>query len=244
MNNLVKNFALILIAICTLISPLQANITPTKGATLQVLATSGLKLRLEPRMDSPTIKVMPFGAEVTLLEFESNCEITRVEWVDGKWMKVNYNGHIGWAFDGFLTILNVPNHTLEKCYEDLDLAYPLQYWTRANFETQSIDTLSDEQTYLRTYYHLINNQSLDIIDRDVTSTLQLHLKDVRVMEVYQLLESMIVPKTAKNLFKESSIFIEKDGTIKHIKIDVQGGIDIRESYDGTIRVIIHTYTGC
>lgn len=223
---------------------LSANSTPTQGSTLQVLAPSGLKLRTSPSMDSGVIVIMPHGAEVSLIAFDSEEVTTRVEWVDGQWIKVDYNGSIGWAFDGFLTILNVPSHELEKCYEDLDLLYPVEFWARANFGAKSVDTLTDGMTFHKTSYNLVNDQLLVIIERETTSRLDLYLKDVRVMEVYQLLESMIDSKTSRTTFKETSVFIEKDGTIKHVKININSGIEIRESFDGTVRLTIHAYSGC
>jgi len=240
MNILVKIIAFIMLTT----GSLSANNTPTEGSTLQVLAPSGLKLRTSPNMDSGVIVIMPHGAEVNLIEFAPEEVATRVDWIDGHWIKVDYNGSIGWAFDGFLTILNVPSHDLEKCFEDLELLYPVEFWTRANFGSESIDTLTDGQTFHKTSYNLVNDQKLVILEKENSSRLDLYLKDVRVMEVYQLLESMIERKSTRNVFKESSVFIEKDGTIKHVKIDVNSGIEIRESYDGTVRLTIHAYTGC
>lgn len=240
MNTLIKFFAIILFSS----SLLMANNKPTEGSSLQVLAPSGLKLRATPSMDASVITVMPHGAEVFLIEFEESTKMTRVDWIDGKWMKVDYNGTVGWAFDGFLTILNVPNHDLEKCYGDLDLLYPVEYWARANFGAEDIDTITDEITFHKTIYSLVNDQKLVVLEENESARLDLYLEDVRVMEVYQLLESMVATRAGKRIFKDSSIFIEKDGTIKKVKIDINSGIEIREIYDGRVRVTIQTYQGC
>jgi len=95
-----------------------------------------------------------------------------------------------------------------------------------------------------TKYNLVQDQLLQVTERDASTRVELHLEAVRIMEVYQLLVSMIDSKVGVKAFKDASIFIEKEGTIKHIKIDVGGGIDIRESYDGQVRVIIDQYIGC
>lgn len=240
MNNLMK----MIICILFLASNLNASNTPTKGSTLQVLAPSGLKLRTAPTMNSGAIAIMPHGAEVVLIEFDQKANLTRIDWIDGKWIKVAYKGFEGWAFDGFLTILHVPEHELEKCYGDLDLSYPVEFWTRGNFPAISIDTITDGETFVTTKYNLVQEQLLQVTERDVSTRVELHLDDVRIMEVYQLLASMIDSKVGVKAFKDASIFIEKDGTIKHIKIDVGGGIDIRESYDGQVRVTIDQYIGC
>ncbi len=231
---------------CLLMSStlLVANNKPTAGSTLQVLAPSGLKLRTSPNMDASVITVMPHGAEVQLVEFENNHSITRIDWVDGKWMKIEYNGAIGWAFDGFLTILNVPDHDLEKCFGDLDLLYPVEYWARANFGAEKIDTVTDQMTFHKTIYSLVQDQRLVVLEENESARLDLYLDNVRVMEIYQLLESMVATRAGKRVFKDSSIFIEKDGTIKKVKIDINSGIEIREIYDGKVRLTIHSYQGC
>ncbi len=240
MNNLMK----IVICILFIAGNLNANKTPTEGSTLQVLAPSGLKLRTAPTMNSGTITIMPHGAKVVLIEFDLETDLTRVDWIDGKWIKVSYKEYEGWAFDGFLTILNVPEHELEKCYGDLDLSYPVEFWTRGNYAATSIDTITDGETFVMTKYNLVQDQLLQVTERDASTRVELHLEAVRIMEVYQLLVSMIDSKVGVKAFKDASIFIEKEGTIKHIKIDVGGGIDIRESYDGQVRVIIDQYIGC
>jgi len=240
MKNVIKIFALFLISSTIL----YGNNKPTEGSTLQVLAPSGLKLRTSPSMDAGVITVMPHGAEVYLLEFEPTNKVIRVDWVDGKWMKVDYEGTIGWAFDGFLTILDVPTHELEKCYEDLDLLYPVEYWVRSNFGAEKIDTLTDEMTFHQTKYNLPNDQLLVVMEKNESARLDLYLQDVRVMEMYQLIESMIATRNGKKVFKESSLFIEKEGTIKHVKIDIGSGIEIRKTYDNKVRLTIHSYQGC
>lgn len=217
---------------------------PSEGSTLQVLAPSGLKLRSEPNLQSGTLAVMPHGATVKLLAFEASTEMTRINWIDGHWIQVEYDGQVGWAFDGFLTILNVPESDLEKCYEDLQLIYPVEYWTRSNYVVESVDTLTDEQTFHTSKYQLSNDQMLKLTETELSTNLELYLKDVRVMELYQLLQSMIVGKSARKAFQDASVFIEKDGTVKHIKVDINGGIDIREIYDGRVRIIMHQFIDC
>ncbi len=216
---------------------------PTEGSTLQVIAPSGLNLRTQPSMTADAILTMPHGAEVTLLEFEKSEKLTRVEWVDGKWIKVAYNGVEGWAFDGFLTILNVPSHDLELTKEYLDLGRALEMWARHNFYALEIDTiLTDGSQTVK--YELENNQYLRKMDTDMSTVTELHLEGVRVMEVYQLINSMITDPQLKNWVSENAIFIEKAGVIDHVKINVSPEITIRKTYDDQVKILIEEYFGC
>lgn len=239
MKNLIKIFVLVLFA-----SGAFANTDkPTEGSTLQVIAPSGLNLRALPSMSADAILTMPHGAEVTLLEFEKSTELTRVEWIDGKWIKVEYNGVSGWAFDGFLTILNVPSHDLETTHEYLDLGRALEMWARHNFYASEIDTiLTDGSETIK--YELENNQFLRVSDTGYTNVTELHLEGVRVMEAYQLINAMVKNKRNKQIVSENSIFIEKDGVINHVKINIEPEITIRKTYDNQVRILIEEYHGC
>ncbi len=239
MEYLIKIFVFILLS-----TGLFANTDkPSEGSTLQVIAPSGLNLRTQPSMDASSILTMPHGAEVTLLAFEDNTELSRVEWVDGKWMKVEYNGIEGWAFDGFLTVLNVPSHDLELTKEYLDLGRALEMWARHNFYATDIDTVLTDGSQTVSY-DLENNQFLRKVDTDVTTVTELHLEDVRVMEVYQLINAMITDKDHKRTFSENAIFIEKNGVINHVKVNMWPVIIIKKTYDNQVQVIIEEYHGC
>lgn len=239
MEYLIKVFAFILLS-----TGLFANTDkPTEGSTLQVIAPSGLNLRALPSMTAAPLLTMPHGAEVKLLEFEESGELTRVEWIDGKWIKVEYNGVEGWAFDGFLTILNVPSHDLEITKEYLDLGRALEMWARHNFYATDIDTiLTDGSQTVK--YALENKQFLRKTDTGVTTVTELHLEGVKVMEAYQLINSMITDKNHKTRFSESAIFIEKGGVINHVKINISPEITIRKTYDDQVKILIEEYYGC
>ena len=239
MENLIKILVFVLLS-----TGLFANTDkPTTGSTLQVIAPSGLNLRALPAMDAATLITMPHGAEVTLLEFEDSGKVSRVEWVDGKWIKVEFNGIEGWAFDGFLTILNVPSHDLEMTREYLELGRAIEMWARHNFYATDIDTVSTESSQT-VKYELENNQFLRISDTDYTNVTELHLEGVRVMEVYQLINAMVKDRGNKEWVKEESVFFEKGGTIHSVKINVSPKITIRKTYDDQVRVLIETYHGC
>lgn len=239
MENLIRIFVFIILS-----TGLFANTDkPTEGSTLQVIAPSGLNLRTQPSMTASAILTMPHGAEVTLIEFEANTELTRVEWIDGKWMKVEYNGIEGWAFDGFLTILNVPSHELELTREYLDLGRALEMWARHNFYATDIDTIMTDASET-VKYELENKQFLRTTNTGYSTVTELHLEGVRVMEAYQLINAMVKDKRNKQIIAEQSIFIEKDGVINHVKINAEPEITIRKTYDNQVKILIEEYYGC
>jgi hypothetical protein len=239
MENLIKILVFILLT-----TGVFANTDkPTEGSTLQVIAPSGLNLRALPSMNAAALLTMPHGAEVKLLEFEESGELSRVDWVDGKWIKVAYNGVEGWAFDGFLTILSVPSHELEITTEYLDLGRALEMWARHNFYATEIDTiLTDGSQTVK--YELENKQFLRKSDTGMTTVTELHLEGVKVMEAYQLINAMITDIDHKRWFSENAIFIEKGGVINHVKVDISPEITIRKTYDDQVKILIEEYHGC
>jgi len=74
---------------------------------LFVYAKSGLKLRNEPNLKSETIAVAAYGEAVKRIR-EIDTFHSRIEDRRGKWLKVNYQGQIGYMFSGFLSKLPRP----------------------------------------------------------------------------------------------------------------------------------------
>lgn len=241
MNMLIKFFALILMTSTTLL----ANNKPTEGTLLQVNAQSGLKLRAEPTLQSTVLDIMPYGSFVTLEEFEPFNVVDRVEWNDGNWIKVEYNGMEGWAFDGFLTAFEVPQGKLETVYEDLDFMYPVEFWIRSQFAATNIDTIEHLGEEITTKYDFTNGTNMVIREYDSLSTLEVTITDARVMEIYQILTSMIESKDGVEVFKESTVFIERDGSINRVKVNTENPVQIRKIGQNKVKVsIISRMKGC
>lgn len=69
-----------------------------------VIAGSGLRLRSAPSTTAPVIATIPFGTAVTrniTLTTASDTSI-EVEGMTGKFIPINYQGKVGYAFEGFL----------------------------------------------------------------------------------------------------------------------------------------------
>ena len=106
----------------------------------RVTAFSGLKMRLAPNMESRTIKIIPFAEKVLVEERDSTSQM--VEWLEGSWVKVKYEGREGYVFDAFLTSLPIPFNDYELSAGDGDISYPLLSWIESNFEAVSkLDTV-------------------------------------------------------------------------------------------------------
>jgi hypothetical protein len=77
--------------------------------SLNVLTLSGIKLRDKP--GGTVLQSIPFASKVVTLEPKNNNFPVTVEGIKGSWVKVSFNGKIGFVFDGFLSRLPAPSLT-------------------------------------------------------------------------------------------------------------------------------------
>lgn len=100
--------------------------------SLNVLTLSGIKLRDNP--GGAIILSIPYAAKVITIEAKNSNFPVTVEGIKGAWVKVNFNGKIGYVFDGFLSRLPAPSLTdanlrvyvkreFKVISEDLPLSY-------------------------------------------------------------------------------------------------------------------------
>jgi hypothetical protein len=78
----------------------------TTGQQLNVLAISGMNLRDAPKGN--VLKKIPYGASIKTLQAKSTTNPETIEGIQGNWVKVEYNGAMGFLFDGFLSTLPPP----------------------------------------------------------------------------------------------------------------------------------------
>ncbi len=83
------------------------------GDTLKVFTLGGLKLREGIGLSSKVIGSMKLGSKVVVLNhFEAAQKYFQtIEGFSGHWIQVQYDTLIGYAFDGFLSALPLPNTT-------------------------------------------------------------------------------------------------------------------------------------
>ena len=217
----------------------------TEGTQLYVVANSGLSLRLEPNKSGEVLVVADFGSSVSVLnQPDSVSYFDKVDWVEGNWVYVEYDGITGYMFDGYLTDLPLPLYEFEKCQLDLDLIYPLESWSELNlgeFEQKVIQAgvLKKETNKYLGGEKMIRSQKEDDFK------LELYLNDVRLMDAYHLLQSMIDTNAGVEKFKNQSTFInDREGDLYKVKIELESPIILRKLKSGDIKITItsDTYT--
>lgn len=98
----------LLLSVCVfLLNGISAIDKYGSNETLNVLAISGLKFRDKP--DGNVLQTIPYGSKVVTLESKNFNYPKTVEGIKGAWVKVNFNGSVGYVFDGFLSGLPAPS---------------------------------------------------------------------------------------------------------------------------------------
>jgi len=211
------------------------------GTSLYVTAYSGLHMRTAPDARANSVMVLSHGDRVEVLEQPDSLVAQKLDWVTGHWILVSHEGEEGYIFDGFLTPLNIPTNEWEKCQLDLDMIYPLEQWTEINHLLLKTDTVEGVYiTRVTDYFEdgtkLVKTNSGDIYK------IELHLKDVRMMDAYHLLQSMLDDRPRIRTFQNESIFIEEahNTDLKRIKVKLDNPVDIRRVNEDTIKISIHS----
>lgn len=212
-----------------------------EGTQLYVVANSGLTLRMDADLKSESLGVVEFGSSVTVLnQPDSLMKIEKLNWVEGKWIFVEYDGVEGYMFDGYLSDLPMPIYEFEKCQLDLDLVYPLESWAEVNLGSSNSDTI-EAGALKKVTDRFIGGEKLVRSNKNDNYKLELYLNDVRLMDAYHLLQSMIDTRSRLETFKEESTFIEdRDGELYKVKIDLDNPIVIRKLKSGDVKIVIES----
>jgi len=166
--------------------------------------------------------------------------IEKLNWVVGKWLFVEYDGVTGFMFDGYLSDLPMPIYEFEKCQLDLDLIYPLESWTEVNLGESESDTV-EAGTLKKVTNRYISGEKLVLSNKNEEYKLELYLNDIRLMDAYHLLQSMIDSRVRLQTFKDESTFIEdKEGDLYKVKINLDNPIEIRKLKSGDIKIIVRS----
>ena len=67
------------------------------GQQLNVLTSSGMNLRDAPK--GTVLQKIPYGARIKTLQAKSTANPETIEGIQGNWVKVEYNGAMGFLFD-------------------------------------------------------------------------------------------------------------------------------------------------
>jgi len=240
--------SLLAIIVATIASASNPHPFFSNEETVYVTAPSGLTLREAPNLNARIIEIIPFGESIQVLIEESlEMDSQRIDWVDGQWIKVNFEGEEGFVFDGFLSHLPVPLLDFELVDSDLNFTYAFHSWMDYRFtEVLAPDTIQKENEFVRIVHHFENDQQL--IERDDASFYMVDatLTGVRLTDVYHILLSMMPSKINRKYVEEQSIFIEdENGELNQIKLLLPNPVKISKNRNGSINIKLYSnYTGC
>lgn len=213
----------------------------TPGSSLYVTAQSGLHMRTNPDVLANSLKIVPHGEQVLVIADSSTIQSQKIDWVAGQWLLVEHEGDRGYIFDGFLSRLNVPTYEWEKCQLDMDLIYPLENWAEVNHFLDRTDTSAG--TFItKVSDHYTDGSKLVKINSGNIYKIELYLSDIRVMDAYHLLQSMLDGKPSIRTFHNQSVFIEAPDSseLKKVKIKLDNPVEIRQLDNGVVKISIHS----
>ena len=212
-----------------------------EGTQLYVVANSGLTLRTAPSLSAESLGVIEFGSSVEVLNQPDSVQyFDKVNWVEGRWLFVECDGVTGYMFDGYLSDLPMPIYEFEKCQLDLDLIYPLESWTEVNLGESEHDVI-EAGVLKKVTDRFIGGEKMVRTQKNDEYKLELYLNEIRLMDAYHLLQSMIDTKSRLETFKDESTFIEdREGELYKVKIKLDNPIEIRKLKSGDIKIIIRS----
>ncbi len=224
-----------------------ANNNPetTERKTYNVVANSGLKMRSGPELNSRVIKIIPYGDRVYEVA-DSIMKNDMIEWMSGKWIKIEHQGDQGYVFNGFLTDLPIPHFDFELTVEDLDLMSPLESWLDYRFDEDGPQKVYEEKDEIKLITHFVEGHKKIEKETEFMYRVTVQLKDVDMHEAYNILKGMCLTGYEKTSFVGKSLFItNKWGKIDKIKINLDMPIEIKQisNTDTEIR-ITSFHEGC
>ncbi len=215
------------------------NMSLERVKTSHVLAPSGLKLRNKLNKYSKTIAVVPYGAEVTILQVSSDSY--GIDWVNGNWTLVQFDTLQGYIFDGYLSTFPAPELTDSiSCYyhlPDMLLSYLANHFQAVN-EADTVFAKSIPGT----------NQTWEFVQEfedNLTAKLnylgngfsaQLNIPNITIEEVYICVMGLIRNCRELEKLKEELVFVKNRQQKIHKIYDRSGYISIREGEFSTVEL--------
>lgn len=212
-----------------------------EGTQLYVMANSGLNLRVEPNNDSESLGVVEFGLSVHVLNQPDSIQNVEVlNWVEGSWIYVEFDGINGYMFDGYLSDLPLPIYEFEKCQLDLDLIYPLESWVDVNLGVCK-DKVVEAGLLKKIISDYDGGEKMVRTQKEDNYKVELYLTNIRLMDAYHLLQSMIDSRSGLEAFKNETTFIkDRDGNLYKVKLKLDNPIEIIKLKSGVVKIIIRS----
>ncbi len=235
---------LMIILLCTLFSiTLSANHIGEQPIH-NVVAKSGLTMRMLPGTEHAAIKIIPFGEQVLIIESSENPD--RIDWIDGNWVLVAHDGDTGYVFDGFLSELAIPFYDFEVSQFGLDLIYPLESYAEYRLVAEGQPDTIHRGEVVKVIHRFEGGEKLVRSDNEDYYKVQLYLNDIRVMDAYHLVQNMLREKKDIKTFQNQSVFIQnKQGEIDHVRVKLDHPVYIKKLKNGQVRIsILSSESGC
>lgn len=214
-----------------------------QGEVLTVVAHSGLSLRDKPGVHHETLLVIPFGHEVERLHMESEAVGDQLGYVPGEWIYVDYHGLKAYVFDGYVSTLGIAEVDETEGLHDLSVPEMIHDW--AIYHLDPIYTIDSTITCeIEDPNHLleefVDQQYLRVLMNDHMLKSILVLNDVRMMDVYHLVMSMLSSRAERNEFIQNTVIIHNEfSEISEIKVQTEVPIRIKMLEDGRVKVQAH-----
>ena len=238
-----KKIVLLLSLIQLIISLKAENIPWESGQELNVFAPSGLKLRAAPGTDAEILDIVHYGDVVTVINsFEfSDDKKDRIDWIDGHWILVDFQGIAGYLFDGFLSNLNFPGSEAELKNDGYSFAYALGEYFDRNFTFhRMLDSTANHQIYL-----LDQGIKVKRVHADTSWNIWIELPEHKISDVLNVMRGMIEYRQERTQFEKSLIYIEgMDGQVKKVKANLDNPVIIEKKQNGNILVKASGLSSC
>ena len=221
------------------------------GDVLNVVALSGLRLRMQPRMDAPTIRVVPYYDSVTVVESldDGTGYIEKINWMEGHWVKVKYRGTVGYLFDAFVSNMKPPVHEDQLCYSRNELSYSIEQYINSVFTVECIEDGPDANEELAQ----VVTQYFERASQVKTAgegwyQVKYEFEGYRYSEILNLMRQLLVGDDLRSDF-ENALVYHTSRTGRVTRIDINFGdfpivMDITDDMVITLSSTIVTETDC
>lgn len=240
MKNPILLFCLILIVFS---ADLWAETPYSKGAVLNVFASSGLKLRAMPNRSAEVLDIVRYGDQVLVLNtFDFTAEKSdRIDYVDGHWILIEYQGIAGYLFDGYLSALPFPSSEDQIVDEGYSFAYTLGEYVDQNFDfVRTLDSTYKKQAYL-----LSNDIRVRRIIKESTYHLYVEMPNTKISDLLNVMRSMLPSREMRHHFDRQLLYIADDeGSIFKVKTKGSDQVTLELKENGRLVISAIGMLGC
>ncbi|MCB0664887.1 MAG: SH3 domain-containing protein [Saprospiraceae bacterium] len=215
----------------------------SEGVRLNVFASSGLKLRAFPNQNAEVLDIVRYGDQVLVLNtYDFNEEkADRIDWLDGHWILVEYEGIAGYLFDAYLSGLSFPGSEEEICQDGYSYAYTLgEYFDQHYGQQQMLDSTEGKMIY-----RLDSGIKIKRVNEQHVYTLEIEIPEMRISELLNLMRSMLPDRDSQIQFENSLVFIEgSDTRINEIRVNLGDSVILKKKSNGNLLVKASGTIGC